>query len=80
MLPTRRSSPPPFFCSPAIPSGAFAVAAGGAGALLLARELNRPAEQEDTAQKASRKKLSCDLVFTRAILPSPAPGAADYFA
>src|SRR5438067_9277766 len=63
MLPTRRSDPPPVPCSPAV------VGTAGVVALLLACELNRAAEQEDAAQKASRKKQSIALVFTSA-LPS----------
>src|SRR5436305_729413 len=67
MLLTRRSDPPSVPRSPAV-AGAAGTAAGVV-ALLLACELNRAAEQEDAAQKASRKKQSIALVFTDA-LPS----------
>src|SRR5205085_1878012 len=67
MLLTRRSDPPPVPCSPAV-AGAAGTATGMV-ALLSACELNRAAEQEDAAQKASRKKQSIALVFTNA-LPS----------
>src|SRR5436305_10306364 len=67
MLLTRRSDPPPVPRSPAV-AGAAGTATGMV-ALLSACELNRAAEQEDAAQKASRKKQSIALVFTNA-LPS----------
>src|SRR5205085_4473189 len=65
MLPTRRSNPLPVPCSPVV-TGAVA----GVVALLLACELNRAAEQEAAAQKASRKKQNVALVFTDALLSS----------
>src|SRR5437588_873715 len=64
MLPTRRSEPPPTLCSPAVTG-----TAAGVFTLLSACELNRTAEQEEAAQKASRTKQGIALVFTNA-LPS----------
>src|SRR5438270_13005254 len=62
MLPTRRSDPPLVPCSPAVAGVVGTVA--GVFALLLACELNRAAEQEEAAQRASRTKQNIALVFT----------------
>src|SRR5947207_8222585 len=80
MLPTRRGSPPPAPCSPAVvvPSDAFASATEAFASASRTADC-RAAEQEDTAQKASRKKQGSALVF---MVPSfhIVAGAAAYFA